>query len=183
MRNWIVRVASLYVFTVVVLLVIGMLLPSVNVGWHALWGGVILTLAALAIRPVLRSAFRKSAEKSSAKRSRLGEKLLQYALVFLVELILWVLTVWLSGVRVRGWSILGYLLPPLILMFAWMIYDAIAERMEKTAGGLYDKAEARITGGEHRGTPAADSPAAATGRAELADGLTPEQRRMLDELG
>ncbi|UGS28230.1 hypothetical protein K8F61_08765 [Microbacterium resistens] len=192
MRKWVVRIASLYVFTVVVLLVIGWLMPTVSVGWHALWAGVVLTAAALAVKPLLTRVFRNAAARSSRTRSRAGEKAVQYALVFAVELVVWILTVWFSGVHVRGWF-WGYVLPPLILLIAWVVYDAIDDRVEAKAGELYDAAGARLGRGGMSG-PQANAPAQAPpsaadhaartqGRAELDDGLTPEQRRMLDELG
>lgn len=186
MKNGIVRFAALYVFNVAVLLLIGLLLPGVSVGWNALWASVILTLAALFVKPLLAGAFRKSAAKSAADRTKAGEKVVQYVLVYLVELIVWVLTVWLSGVRASGFW--GYVLPPLALLFGWMIYDQIDDRLRAKAGEIYDSVQARVTGGA-KSTPAATAPApapetaeTAAARDELKDGLTAEQRRMLDEL-
>ncbi|MEU4016633.1 hypothetical protein AB0E56_15335 [Microbacterium sp. NPDC028030] len=186
MKNGIVRFAALYVFDVAVLLLIGLLLPGVSVGWNALWAGVILTLAALFVKPLLSGAFRRSAAKSAAERTKTGEKVVQYVLVYLVELIIWVLTVWLSGVRASGfWA---FVLPPLALLFGWMIYDQIDDRMRAKAGEIYDSVQARVRGRGADSAPAAAPSAAdtretAAAREELKDGLTPEQRRMLDELG
>jgi hypothetical protein len=181
MKNGIVRFASLYVFNVAVLLLIGLLLRGVSVGWNALWAAIILTLAALFVKPTLRAAFRRSAAKSAAERSKTGEKVVQYALVYLVELIVWALTVWLSGVRAS--SIWGYLIPPLLLLFGWMIYDQIDDRLRAKAGEVYDTVHARIRGESKTApSPGAENPQTAAGRAELSDGLTPEQRRMLDDL-
>lgn len=189
MKNAIVRFAALYVFNVAVLLLIGLLLPGVSVGFHALWAAIILTLAAQFVKPLLTSVFRKAAAKSAADRTKTGEKVVQYVLVFLVELIVWTLTVWLSGVRASGFW--GYVLPPLILLFGWMIYDQVDDRLRAKAGEVYDAVQAKVSG-SRRGTPAAaasgppasaDSPATAEARDELRDGLTTEQRRMLDELG
>lgn len=186
MRNAIVRFGALYVFNAVVLLLVGMLLPSVRVGWHALWASVILTAAALLIKPLLAKAFAKGTAKSAAQRTRLGEKIVQYGSVFIVELIIWVLTVLFSGVTVRGFF-WGWVLPPVLLLIGWMIYDRIDDRLHAKAGKLYDAASSKIGGS--RASDSADkatappSPAAEAGRDELKDGLTPEQRRMLDELG
>jgi len=191
MRNLVVRVASLYVFNVVVLLAIGLLLPAVRVGWSALWAAVILTAASLLLKPLLARAFRGAAAKSSSSRSRVGEKAVQYGIVFVVELIVWIVTVVFSGVRVHGlfW---GYVVPPLVLLLAWVVYDQIDDRLQAKAGELYDAAGARIGGAGRKAQgadvpppPAAprDSSATRAGREELKDGLTPEQRRMLDELG
>lgn len=183
MKNRIVRAVSLYAFTVVVLLAIGLLMPQVSVGWHALWAGVVLTAAALLVKPLLTKIFRNGAAKSASDRTRVGEKVVQYVLVFLVELIIWVLTVIFSGVHVRGFF-WGYVLPPLALLIAWIIYDAIDDRIEAKAGQLYDRVGTSVRGTSRPdaspSTPGAPTTKAA--REELADGLTPEQRRLLDEL-
>ncbi len=179
MRNQIVRFASLYVFNVVVLLVIGWLTPA-RVGLHALWAAVILTLATLFLKPLLTRA-------ASSMSSR-GTKLVQYLAVFVVEFVVWLVTVWLSGVRTG--NLWGWILPPAILLIGWVVYDQIDDALTRKAGELYDAAEARISGsrsGTASSAPSAPSAAStqatAAGREELRDGLTPEQRRMLDELG
>lgn len=188
MKNWIVRAVSLYVFNVVVLLLIGLLMSTVSVGWNALWAAVILTLATLALKPTLLRVFRGAASKSTRTRTRIGEKVVQYVLVFIVELIVWVLTVWLSGVDVHGWF-WGYVLPPLYLLVAWVIYDLVDDRIETRASAVYDTVQSKVKGGRvsPTGTPSAaasgrQTKATAVAREELDDGLTPEQRRMLDEL-
>ncbi|WP_372967834.1 hypothetical protein [Microbacterium sp.] len=187
MKNAIVRFAALYVFNVAVLLLIGLLFPGVSVGFNALWAAVILTLAALLVKPTLTAAFRKAAARSAADRTRLGEKTVQYVLVYLVELIIWVLTVWLTGVRASGFW--GFALPPLFLLFVWMIYDQVDDRLQAKAGELYDAVQAKVGRGRANGTTSETSPGASAAREtsaareELNDGLTPEQRRMLDELG
>ena len=188
MKNGIVRFVALFVFNVAVLLLIGLLLPGVSVGWNALWAAVVLTLAALFVKPLLAAAFRRSAAKSAAERTKAGEKIVQYVLVYLVELVIWVLTVWLSGVRASGfWA---FVLPPLALLFGWMIYDRIDDRMRAKAGEIYDSVQARVKGRPTTSASpapatavAAESPETRAARDELRDGLTPEQRRMLDELG
>ncbi|MFC4140573.1 MULTISPECIES: hypothetical protein [unclassified Microbacterium] len=184
MRNAIVRFAALYVFNVAVLLVLGLVLRSVYVGWNALWAAVILTLAALALKPALLKWFRSSAAKSAGDRSGFGEKIVQYAIIFLVELIIWAATVLLSGVSVSGFF-WGWIVPPIVLLIGWVIYDRFDDRLRAKAGAVYDATSAKITGKQAAGstTPATpDSPATKAGEHELADGLTPEQRRMLDEL-
>ncbi|KAA9111319.1 hypothetical protein [Microbacterium rhizomatis] len=181
MRAWLIRFVSLYVFNVVVLLLIGLLLPQVSVGWAVLWASIILTAATLWIKPLITRWFRGMAARSAGQRTKAGEKVVQFFLVLLVAYIVWVLVALLSGVRVHGWF-WGYVIPPVILLIAWAIYDAIDDRIEGHAGVLYDKAT---------GKPVATADAAASASApetsavqtELKDGLTPEQRRMLDELG
>ncbi|WP_337004595.1 MULTISPECIES: hypothetical protein [unclassified Microbacterium] len=184
MKNGIVRFVALYVFNVAVLLLIGLLLPGASVGWNALWASVVLTLATLFVKPLLSRAFRKSAAKSAADRTKAGEKVVQYVLVYLVELIVWVLTVWLSGVRVS--SFWGFVLPPIALLTGWMIYDRIDDRLHAKVGEIYDSAQARVKSGAQSSaaaSPAPETPETAAAREELKDGLTAEQRRMLDELG
>jgi len=177
MKNLIVRFASLYVFNVVVLLVIGWLTPA-RVGLHALWAAVILTLAALFLKPLLT--------KAATSLSASGTKFVQYLAVFAVELVVWILTVWLSGVRAG--NVWGWILPPVILLIGWVVYDQVDDALSRKAGELYDAAGARISGSRSgsRGADAAPSAPSATtsqARTELDDGLTPEQRRMFDELG
>lgn len=183
MKNGIVRFASLYVFNLAVLLIIGLLLRGVSVGWNALWAAIILTLAALFVKPMLRGAFRRSAAKSAGDRTKAGEKVVQYVLVYIVELIVWALTVWLSGVRTS--NLWGYLIPPLILLLGWVIYDRIDDKVHATASEVYDAVQARVARGTKNASPspAAQTPSTTAARDELADGLTPEQRRMLDDLG
>jgi len=182
-----VRFASLYVFNVVVLLVIGWLTPA-RVGLHALWASVILTLATLFLKPLLK--------RTATSLSAGGTKVVQYLAVFVVEFLIWLLTVWLSGVRAG--NLWGWILPPVILLIGWVVYDQIDDALSRKAGELYDAAGAKISG-SRRGSasPASSassapsssssssssSSATAAGREELKDGLTPEQRRMLDELG
>ena len=188
MKNWVIRAVSLYVFNVVVLLLIGLLMSSVSVGWNALWAAVILTLATLALKPALLRMFRGAASKSAQTRTKVGEKVVQYVLVFVVELIVWVLTVWLSGVDVRGWF-WGYVLPPLYLLLAWVVYDLIDDRIEARTGAVFDTVQSKVRGGKDSTTGRADATATgpqtnatAAAREELDNGLTPEQRRMLDGL-
>lgn len=179
MKKWVVRFLSLLVFNIVVLLVIGFL-PSVHVGWSALWAGIIVTAATIWIKPAILSFFRSRAAKSASTRTKAGEKLVQGALVFIVALIVWVLTVTFSGANVTGWF-WGYVLPPVILLIGWAIYAAIDDRVEAHAGALYDRATGKKTADAGAtGIPSVPSPAV---KSEWHDGLTEEQRRMLDELG
>ena len=184
MKSWVVRFVSLYVFNLVVLWLIGLLLPPVSVGWAALWASVVLTLATMLVKPLLTKMFTGMRSKSAGQRTKFAEKLVQYAGVFVIELIIWVLTVWLSSVNVGGFF-WGYVVPPIILLIGWVVYDQIDDKVHAHAGALYDRAGASIGGQKAATTDAATppSPAAQAGSRELKDGLTDEQRRMLDELG
>jgi len=181
MKKWVVRFLSLLVFNVVVLLLIGWLTPA-RVGWAALWAGVILTALTIWIKPLITNWFRSMAAKSAHQRTKVGEKVVQGALVFLVALIVWILTVVFSGVSVGGW-LWGYILPPVIILVGWAIYDAIDDRVEGHAGVLYDKTTGRQQAAGPATTTTLTNSEAASARRELQDGLTDEQRRMLDELG
>ncbi len=183
MKTWLVRALSLYVFNVAVLLLIGLLMRSVSVGWNALWASVILTLSTLALKPLLLRMFRGAAAKSAGTRTKIGEKVVQYALVFVVELIIWILTVIFSGVDVNGWF-WGYALPPVYLLIAWVIYDQIDDRIEAKTGEVIGSVSSKISRKDAAASASSPAPSrdSKVGRDELNDGLTPEQRRMLDEL-
>ena len=109
---------------------------------------------------------------------------------------MWIATVVFTGVSIGGGifgAFWGWVLPPVILLIGWAIYGAIDDKVEGHAGALYDRATgtktvtadaattASATGTRRAYTDAA--PATDAGRRELDDGLTDEQRRMLDELG
>ncbi|MDL5352487.1 hypothetical protein [Microbacterium sp. zg-YB36] len=179
MKTWVVRFVSLYVFNVAVLVAIGWVLRSVQVGWSALWAAIVLTAGTIWLKPAIAKAFRGMAAKSAGQRTRVGEKLVQFGLVFVVELIVWVLVVVLSPVHVSG-VFTGWLFPPVALLLAWIVYDLVDDRIEAGAGGLYDRA---LGGRGRSAASAAGSPSSAADRAEAGDGLTEEQRRMFDDLG
>lgn len=181
MKKWVVRFVSLLVFNVVVLLLVGWLTPA-RVGWAALWAGIVMTLLVLFVKPLISKWFASMAAKSASRRTKLGEKLLEVFLVLAVAAIVWILTVVFSGASAGNFF--GYILPPVIIAIGWLIYDAVDDRVEAQAGALYDKA----TGGRADATPATGatpavpSPEKAAGTRELQDGLTDEQRKMLDSL-
>ena len=181
MKQWLVRFVVLLVFNVLVLLVIGWLTPA-KVGWAALWAGIVLTFLTMWVRPLLTRWFSGGAAKSDGQRTKAGRGVVRVGIVLLIAFIVWIVTVWLSGVSV-GLNPLAYILPPVILAIGWWVYDMIAQRAEHHAGALYDKATGAEVGATDATTPAVSSSESAAGRRELQDGLTDEQRRMLDELG
>ena len=180
MKKWVVRFGTLYVFNLAVLLLIDLLVAGVRVGWGVLWASVILTAAVIWVKPLIEKWFTGMAAKSADQRTKAGETLVRIGLVFVVELIVWIIVVALSGVQVHNWFF-GYLLPPIFLLIAWAIYAAIDDRLEAKAGSLYDRA----SGGKSTDAapPPIPSPETRAAQEELHDGLTAEQRRMLDELG
>ncbi|WP_448389199.1 hypothetical protein [Microbacterium aurum] len=181
MKSWIVRFASLYVFNVVVLLVIGLLTPA-HVGWAVIWAALVMALAELVVRPLVTKAFQSAAARSAGERTKTGEWLVQAVIVLLVAAIVWLITVLLSGVDLGGSWFWAFVLPPVIITIGWFVYARVSGRLEKTAGDLYDRADASLSA-RSGADAAATTPAAAAGRQELNDGLTPEQRKMLDDLG
>lgn len=191
MKAWIVRFASLYVFDVVVLLLIGGFTPGVRVGWHAFWAALILTAATIWLKPSIHRAFVSMAARSAARRTKIGEKVVQYLLVLAIAALFWVLLVIFTGVHVHGFFFLwGWVVPPIGLTIAWAVYDLIDDGLEARAARLYDRAAGRGGSAERTGTPppVAARPSGQPGaagsvpRSARPDGLTDEQRRMLDEL-
>lgn len=178
MRNWIVRFAVLLAFNIVVLLVIGWLSPA-DVGWSAIWAGIVLTLLTIWVRPLVTKWFTGHAAKSAAQRTKAGESIVQVGVVLLVALIVWVITVVLSGVT-AGLNPLAYVIPPIILAIGWWLHSLVAVRAEQHAGALYDKATGATATTDAAASPASPSTSSTS---QPHDGLTPEQRRMLDELG
>lgn len=194
MKKWVVRFASLLVFNVLVLLVVGWLTPA-RVGWAALWAGIVLTALVIWIKPLVEKWFRSMAAKSAGQRTKAGEKLVEFFLAFAVALLVWIATVLFTGVSIGGGifgAFWGWVLPPVFLLIGWAIYDAIDDKVEGHAGTLYDRAtgtktvtdaatSAPASTNARDTSPGAAAPAA--GRRQRDDGLTDEQRRMLDELG
>ncbi|MFK4835563.1 hypothetical protein ACI3KY_07540 [Microbacterium sp. ZW T2_14] len=194
MKKWVVRFASLLVFNVLVLLVVGWLTPA-RVGWAALWAGIVLTALVIWIKPLVEKWFRSMAAKSAGQRTRAGEKLVEFFLAFAVALLVWIATVLFTGVSIGGGifgAFWGWVLPPVFLLIGWAIYGAIDDKVEGHAGTLYDRAtgtktvtdaatSAPASTSARDTSPGAAAPAA--GRRQRDDGLTDEQRRMLDELG
>lgn len=193
MKSWIVRFASLYAFNVVVLLVIGLFTPA-RVGFHAIWAAVIMTLAEVFVKPFVQRRFSAAAAQSAAGRTRTGEAAVQGAIVLGVAAVVWALTLLLTRVSTGGSWFWAWVLPPVIITIGWFVYARVVTRVETTAGGLYDRAEAGIRGARGRGSsvgtagsaPSAPSPSPRSpsrGTKSAPDGLTPEQRRLFDELG
>jgi hypothetical protein len=195
MKKWLVRFLSLLAFNILVLLVVGWLTPA-RVGWAALWAGIVLTALVIWIKPLVEKWFRSMAARSAHQRTRAGEKLVEFLLAFAVAFVVWIAVVLFTGVSIGGGifgAFWGWVLPPVILLIGWAIYGAVDDRVENHAGTLYDKATGTSAGmdaattappiGSPRDTYPGGSAATAAGRRELNDGLTDEQRRMLDELG
>ncbi|WP_106816926.1 hypothetical protein [Microbacterium timonense] len=199
MKKWVVRFASLLLFNVLVLLVVGWLTPA-RVGWAALWAGIVMTAIVIWIKPLVEKWFRSMAARSASRRTKAGEKLVEFLLAFAVAFIVWLATVLLSGVSVGGGifgAFWGWVVPPVILLVGWAVYGAIDDRVEARAGALYDRATRGRTAADGRGAPRPEAsasadpiatypgadPSGAPARGRRDDGLTDEQRRMLDELG
>ncbi len=185
MKKWVVRFASLLVFNIVVLLIVGWLTPA-RVGWAALWAGIVMTALVIWVKPLVEKWFRSMAAKSAGQRTKAGEKLVEFLLAFAIAFLVWIATVLLSGVSIGGGilgAFWGYVIPPVILLIGWAIYGAVDDKVESGAGALYDRATGTKSESPDAAAPAIPTPEASAGRRELNDGLTDEQRRMLDELG
>ena len=112
---------------------------------------------------------------------------MQFFLVLAIAFVVWVLTVIFSGVQVHGW-ILGWIIPPVFVLIGWAIYEAIDDRVEAHAsersrqGGCRHP---RLKGDRHRRPqrPPFGRTVDPAARKELDDGLTAEQRQMLEDLG
>ena len=185
MKKWVVRFLSLLVFNIVVLLIVGWLTPA-RVGWAALWAGIVMTALVIWIKPLVEKWFRSMAAKSANQRTKAGEKLVEFLLAFAVAFLVWIVTVVFTGVSIGGGifgAFWGWVIPPVILLIGWAIYGAIDDKVETHAGTLYDKATGSKAAGTDAAAPPIPSPEASAARRERNDGLTDEQRRMLDELG
>ncbi|WP_434970876.1 hypothetical protein [Microbacterium sp. bgisy207] len=145
-RAWVIRFVTLYVFDLVVLLLIGLLMPQVSVGWSVLWAAVVLALATIWVKPGLRRWLGSRAERSSRGLTRAGAKLVQAAVVLLVAAVVWILVVVLSGVSVSG-LLWGWIAPPVLLVIAWFVYDLVDDRLEAQTGRLWDGARGGDTAG------------------------------------
>jgi hypothetical protein len=194
MKAWLVRFVCLYAFNVVVLLLLDWFTPGVRVGFAVFWAALILTAATIWLKPLIHRLFQSLAAKSAAQRTKVGEKVVQYLLVLAVAAVIWILLVVFTGVNVGGFFFLwGWIVPPIALTIAWAVYDLVDDRVEARAGALLDRATTR--GGDADAASSATPPPIppAAGRAPSGypggeapprrdDGLTDEQRRMLDEL-
>lgn len=183
MKAWVVRFAALYVYNVAVLLVIDLLTPA-KVGFHVFWAAVVMVLAELLVKPFVLKMFAKSAAKSAAQRTRVAEGFVQGLIVLAVAAIIWVIVMLLSNVNAGGSWFGAWVLPPFLITIGWWIYSRVNKKFEAQASAIYDRAM-----GPKPGDAAAKASAATTSvdtaaaHQELHDGLTPEQRKMLDELG
>lgn len=191
MKAWIVRFASLYVFDLVVLVLLDWFVPSVRVGWAALWAALVLTAATIWVKPLIHRWFVSMAARSSTRRSKLAEKVVQYGLTLAVAAVIWVLLVIFTGVHVGGFFFLwGWIVPPVALTIAWAVYDLIDDGVEARAARLFDRATRRDAAGPGTSPTAGTSipsaprgyPGAASAPSRRDDGLTDEQRRLFDQL-
>jgi hypothetical protein len=177
MKTWIVRFTSLFVFNIAVLIAIGLFTPA-KVGWSVIWASLVMTALVLFVKPVAEKWARKKVEQTRQGRSRAREQLVQFLVVLALAGGVWVATLMLTGVNAGDSWFWAFVLPPFIIAVGWWVYALVSDRIEAKAGELYD----RIGSGEKVDAPASPSAAEQTGRAELADGLTPEQRKLLNDL-
>lgn len=143
-----------------------------------IWASLVMTALVLFVKPIAEKWARKKVEQTRQGRSRAREQLVQFLVVLALAGGVWVATLMLTGVNAGGSWFWAFVLPPIIIAIGWWVYALISDRIEAKAGELYD----RLGNGKNEGAPASPSAAEQAGRAELKDGLTPEQRKMLNDL-
>lgn len=132
-------------FDFVVLVLIGLIMPQVSVGWSVFWAAAVLTAATIWVKPALSRWLGGRADRSSRDLTRAGAKLVQYATVFVVAVAVWILVVLLSGVHVAGFF-WGWVIPPILLLIAWSVFDLTGDRLVAGAGRAWDGARGRRSG-------------------------------------
>jgi len=133
-RSWVVKTIALLLFNIVAVLVI-VLLPGaagVSIG-TVLWGAIVLTVLSLFIKPLLHRWLLDNAGQVSLSR-KLSSKVLSYVILYLVALIIWFLLVIFSGVQITNF-LTTLIVPPLVLLAAWFIYDLVDDRLEARVAG------------------------------------------------
>ena len=180
--------ATLYVFNLAVLLLIALLVPGVHAGWGVLWASVVLTVAVVWLKPLIHKGSPAWSRSRRTGATKAGETVVQMVLVFAVELAVWVIVVSVGGHDPQ----LVLRLPPAAGVPADRVGDLRGARRQ-AAGTRQRALRPGVRGlgkhvdGDAAGSTGGDLSAASaetqTAKAELHDGLTPEQRRMLDELG
>lgn len=133
-RSWVVKTIALLLFNIVAVLVI-VLLPGaagVSIG-TVLWGAIVLTVLSLFIKPLLHRWLSDNAGQVSLSR-KLSSKALSYVILYLVALIIWFLLVIFSGVQITNFFT-TLIVPPLVLLAAWFIYDLVDDRLEAWVAG------------------------------------------------
>lgn len=144
-RAWFIRFVTLAVFNLIVLLLIVIFLPSVHGRpFGLLWGALLLTVLTIWIKPLLSSAASSQADRLSQGRSAGARRGFGALAVLIVALVVWLLLVWFSSIRVQGWF-WGYVIPPIALLIAWFIYDAIDDQLERSVTRAYDSVRGRRT--------------------------------------
>jgi len=133
-RSWVVKTIALLLFNIVAVLVI-VLRPAAagaSIG-TVLWGAIVLTVLSLFIKPLLHRWLLDNAGQVSLSR-KLSSKVLSYVILYLVALIIWFLLVIFSGVQITNF-LTTLIVPPLVLLAAWFIYDLVDDRLEAWVAG------------------------------------------------
>lgn len=138
MRAWLIRFLGLYLFDLLVLVVLGWLVPNVQVGFAALWAAFILALVTMWVKPLVHAIVSKMASRPAGTRSKLAEKLVQYLIVFVVALVVWAIVVAFTGVAVQGWF-WGWVIPPVALLIAWAIYDVTDDSIDRRMTSAFSR--------------------------------------------
>lgn len=142
MRNWIVRIGAAFVFNILLLLVIIWVTPGVHGAWGVLWASLVFTLATLFLKPVFAQVVGAQGKKLEGRTTWLKGKTLVYLVSYVVALLIWIVTVALSGVSLH--SFWAWVLPPLLVLLGWVVYDQLDDAFERKAVEVYDAARARM---------------------------------------
>lgn len=144
-RNWVIRLVSLYAFSFVAFLVMGLVMPSFRIGfWHTFWAALIFTLATVFVKPIVSSFAQKTAAGLQQGKTPLVARIIEYVAVYIVAVIIWIIVTMLTSLHNTGfWS---FLIAPLFLWVAWIVYDIVDETIERAVGKGYDAAARKFDG-------------------------------------
>ncbi len=145
-RNWVIRLVSLYVFSYVAFIVMGLFNSSFRVGlFHAFWAALIFTLATVFVKPIVSSFAQKTAEGLKQGKTSTVGRIIEYVAVYVVALVIWwIVAAFTAAENTHWWSMF---VAPLFLMVAWIIYDIVDESIERTVAKGYDAAARKLDGG------------------------------------
>lgn len=145
-RNWVIRLVSLYIFSFVAFLLMGLIMPAFRIGfWHTFWAALIFTLATVFVKPIVSSFAQKTADGLKQGKTSTVGRIIEYVAVYIVAVVIWIIVTMLTSLHSTGfWS---FLIAPLFLWVAWIVYDIVDESIERTVAKGYDAAARKLDGG------------------------------------
>ncbi len=144
-RTWTIRLVSLYIFSYLAFLVMGLFSTAFRIGpLSALWAALIFTLATVFVKPIVESFARKTAEGLKAGQSSTAAKIIEYVAVYAVAVVIWIIISMLSSLSTHNfWNLLT---APLFLLVAWVLYSILDDTIEKYVAKGYDAAVDKLNG-------------------------------------